>query len=182
MVTTAGTRSLRCKCVLAAMVMLQPNMSVARETGVADSNELLVHPFAGLVEILPAPTTDSNEAGISYTYQQTTGNRVISGRGNLPAARPVDVPLLDQPQWVVGFPVGTSTVWVVVLADGHVQAFLVTGDVVESLSSESLPYPVLSPPALTLIDGAIQLMVPPIPDGSPLTQCVPGEQLTWIGQ
>ena len=159
-----------CQIVLAAILAMAGNSRAARETDLPPGQEeVAVHPFTGLLQVLPAPATELSVAGSSYTYQQPTGNRLISGRGNLPFARTVDVPLLDRPEWVVGYPLSTSSLWVVVLADGRVQAFLLAGEVVESLPPESLPYPVLSPPALGLIDESIQLMVPPTPAGSPLT-------------
>lgn len=94
---------------------------------------------------------------------------LISGYSNLPSAQAVDIALLDQPLWVVGFPIGMSSVWVTVLADGRIQAFVLAGDVVESLPPEFQPHSVLGPPALGLIDDSIQLMVPPTPSGSPFT-------------
>jgi hypothetical protein len=152
--------------MVVAMLAMPVGLPPARA---ADPDEVRAHPFTGLAEILPAPATDLPGPTSSYTYHQATGNRLISGRGNLPTARAVDVPLLDKPEWVVGYPAGTSGLWVVVLADGRVQAFLLTGDVIESLPPESLPYPVVGPPALGLIDGSIRLMIPPFPGGAPLT-------------
>ncbi|MHC4581374.1 MAG: hypothetical protein ACYS14_07945, partial [Planctomycetota bacterium] len=104
-----------------------------------------------------ASATEMPVAGSSYTYQQPTGNRLILGRCNLPEARCLDVPLLEEAEWVV------------VLADGRIQAFVLAGDVVESLDLESQEYRLPGPPALGLIDESIQLMVPLIPTGSPLT-------------
>jgi hypothetical protein len=81
----------------------------------------------------------------------------------------VDIPLLDQPLWLLGFPVGMSSIWVAVLADGQIQAFLLTDDIFESIPVESHSQSVVSPPALGLINDAIQLMKPPTPYGSPFT-------------
>ena len=168
--TTSGIPYLWGKFIVAALLPVWAGLATARQTGAPpEPNEVRHHPFAGLSEVLPFPTAEPVIAYTSYTYQQPTGNRLISGHGNLPFAQAVDVPLLDRPQWVLGYPLGTSSLWVVVLADGRVQAFLLTGDVVESLAPESLPYPVLSPPALGLIDESIQLMVPATAAGSTLT-------------
>lgn len=160
----SAANSVRGRIAILAMLAAPVGLLLARA---ADPNEVPAHPFAGLAQVLPAPATDANGLGISYTYQRPTGNRLISGRASLPVAQVVDVPLPDEPQWVVGYPVGSSSLWVVVLADGQVQAFLLTGDAVESLPLESLPYPILSPPALAVVEESIQLMLPPVP-GDPL--------------
>jgi len=168
--TVFGRPSVRRQIVLAAMLAAAGNSLAARETDLPPTqDEVAVHPFTGLLEVLPAPATELPVAGSSYTYQQPTGNRLILGRCNLPAARGLDVPLLEEAHWVVGYPLSTSSLWVVVLADGRIQAFVLEGDVIESLDLESQEHRLPGPPALGLIDESIQLMVPPTPAGSPLT-------------
>ncbi|MCP4263274.1 MAG: hypothetical protein GY774_38060 [Planctomycetes bacterium] len=164
--------SQRKMCVLLLILVTTGNYLCARETVVqSDQNQVNFHPFNGLVNIFPVTAAESTEANSSYTYQQTTGNRLISGHGNLPSAKTLDVTLLDEPRWVVAFPIGISSVWVVVLADGQIQVFLLTGNIVEHLPVDH-PNSVISPPALGLIDDSIQLMIPHTPSGAPLTHPV----------
>jgi hypothetical protein len=160
----------RCLGLLAVLLALTGGLSWAQEpVARLGPNEAHFHAFEGLMPVFPTPMAEPPFNGPSYTYPQQTGNRLISGHADLPAARVVDIALLDRPQWIVGFPVGDSSVWVVVLTDGQIQTFLLTGDVVETLASPLQPYSMPTPPALVLIDDSVQLLIPPSPSGSLFT-------------
>jgi hypothetical protein len=158
--------------VLLIILVITGNYLWAQETDVQPGqHEVNLHPFNGLVNVFPVIAAESTDVTSSYTYQQTTGNRFISGHNNFPSAQTLDVALLDEPRWIVAFPTGVSSLWVAALADGRIQAFLLTGSIVEPLPIDN-PNSAISPPALGLIDGSIQLLLPTVPSGAPLTHPV----------
>jgi endonuclease YncB( thermonuclease family) len=57
-----------------------------------------------------------NEA-LGYTHQRPDGNRLVTGKGNLPDVRPLDISLDGKPQWLVAVPMDEGSLWVAVLAE-----------------------------------------------------------------
>ena len=62
---------------------------------------------------------------VSYTHQQSDGNRVVAGSGQLPNLTPMDIPLPAPASWVVAIPWESGSLWAVTLADGQVLGFRV---------------------------------------------------------
>ncbi len=127
---------------------------------------------------LPAPTAPSRQTPRAPTYGYTNlradGNRLVSGRADLDATRVVDIPLAGTPLWVVGAAEGANSYWAVALSDGHVQAFRLGPQGVESADITPDHLAPGQPPLLRLEDGTLTLLNPP-PDlpASPLTTPLP---------
>ena len=118
------------------------------------------------------PTTPGNaqpEAFYAYTHHRSDGNRLVSGRGSLPNATPLDIPLTGTPRWLVAAPFAGGILWVVVLKDGLVQAFLVVGNAVTEQTVSPNQLPPGMPPVLKVQNGQAELLVPPGPAASSLT-------------
>ncbi len=112
-----------------------------------------------------------NATTYGYTHQMSDGNRLISGRGAMPEAMVIDIPLTGRPVWLVAAPVPTTanleaaghgpvSAWAVILEDGRVQAFLVAGKEV----SEATIVPAISPivpPLLKVSEDGLALVLPP---------------------
>ena len=80
------------------------------------------------------------DLAISRTYHRADGNRVVTGRGNLPALTSIDIPLSGKPTWVTAVPYEDGALWVVTLDDGRNQAFVVEGTLVtETVVTPQLP-------------------------------------------
>lgn len=100
-----------------------------------------------------------------YTYQQPDGNRLVAGRGNLPASPPLDIALAGEPAWIAAAPVTDgSSVWAVALSDGRTQAFRVDADgqveaLVEPVSITPPQLPPGMPPLLKIEGDAASLPV-----------------------
>lgn len=91
----------------------------------------------------------------AYTHHRADGNRLVEGRGALPDARAVDIALDGVPAWVVAAPTGRSSVWVVTLDDGRVQAFRLADGTYAPVGVGSDQLPVGAPPALA-VEGALR--------------------------
>ena len=64
---------------------------------------------------------------LTTVYQHQDRNRYVEGKGSMPDARVVDLPLGGVPEWTVGAPDGEGgSYWVVVFGDGSVEAFHVS--------------------------------------------------------
>lgn len=101
-----------------------------------------------------------------YTNQRADGNRLVDGRGHLPNAEFIDVPLDGVPRWLVSVPVddewasGSTSLWTVVLEDGRARSFFLEDGVV----SETPPPPSLAqsnPPLLRFVDNRPEFLRPP---------------------
>ncbi len=140
------------------------------------------------VPALPAPMDqaataapeDRASASYGFTYQRADGNRMVAGRGSLPAARVVDVPVGGTPAWIVAAPHPRGVIWVTVLADGAAHAFRTAGSEVEHI-------PVipdrLSPgmPPLVQVAADTVTLVEAEGSASPLTHPVPAaDGLLWV--
>lgn len=108
-----------------------------------------------------------------YTYQQADGNRFVSGKGTLPAAYALDIPVPTRPEWLVAAPLQRGSLWVAIFADGTVRGWRVHGRWAEPhilLPSRVRPG---APPALLLSGTAWRLLLPPLPGmASPLSHPV----------
>ena len=128
------------------------------------------------LSIAPEATADTqpvaNEAAsYGYTHQRADGNRLVAGRGALPEATVIDIPLAGRPAWVVGAPVpdppsqgatGAASIWVVVMDDGRVQAFTVDDGQVAETAIEPSNLGDL-PPLLQVTGGRPALLTAPSP-------------------
>jgi endonuclease YncB( thermonuclease family) len=137
-------------------------------------------------EPVPAPALNSalgNEAW-GYTHQRPDGNRLATGKGDLPGVEPLDIPLDGTPHWLVAAPMGEGSVWVAVLANGRVQAFHVVARSVAPIAIEPDQLPPGMPPLLRVRDDVPSLVANPTDQASPLTHAVAlpasGDQLAFI--
>lgn len=100
-----------------------------------------------VVDIAPVQSVVS----VGYTYQRSDGNRIASGRGAMPATKPVDVPLSGQPEWLAAASRDDgSSIWVTVLSDGRVQAFQVVEKHVSPIEIMPDSLPQGTPPLLVM--------------------------------
>ena len=123
----------------------------------------------------PSAIPKSPKPVLGYTYGDPTGNRIVEGKGRLPDATPVDVPLTGTPNWVVGVPLEEDTGWVVAYGDGRVEAFRL-----DSKSGEVRPWltapdklPPEAPPAVIVDGERLRLLTTPDNQGSKLTHPIP---------
>jgi endonuclease YncB( thermonuclease family) len=126
------------------------------------------------VELTATPASSSSLVVETwgYTYQRPDGNRLVSGKGTLPRAVPLDIPLDGQPLWLVAAPVSGGSVWVAVLTDGRVQAFHVAGRRVTPIAIELGQLPPGMPPLLRVTNDVPNLITNPTAEASPLTHPV----------
>lgn len=124
-------------------------------------------------ETTAAPPDETPEPAYGYTYGQPSGNRVVQGTGRLPESEPVDVRLSGVPVWVAGVPLGGDTAWVVVLEDGRIEAFRLSGS---EATTEPIAPDRLSPgqpPLLRASDGSLELVTSENPRASELSHHAP---------
>lgn len=131
-----------------------------------------------------APVVTSSTDNYGYTHQRADGNRLVSGRGAIPDARVIDVPLQGKPVWVVGAAASdlmddgsagsdTASLWAVVMEDGSVHSFMVRdGEVTESTIEPANVGNL--PPLLQISEGRPTLLVPPSPAFGPAPPAVLG--------
>ncbi len=132
--------------------------------------------------------------GLAFTHGRADGNRFVGGRGTFPIIAPLDLALGGRPRWVVGASEdGTTSVWVVVLADGEVRAFRATASAGEPIpvGTDGAVRPPEMPPLLRVRDGRVTLvaapagshpspLAPPLPLGDGLALIdVDGTLLIW---
>lgn len=129
-----------------------------RETGDGDSATDGTGDTGPTTDGAGDPTVDSlpGDASYGFTYLRADGNRYATGRGAVPAADPVDVPLPAPPEWVVAAPVGGETVWGLLLADGRVRAYRLAGGSVSRIDEVTVTGK--GPPMLAVSSGAVRLL------------------------
>ena len=101
--------------------------------GSTPENQFIPVPTAGMIIETPFKSTDQKPQVLSttptqnqatsyhgLTYQMLDGNRVVSGRGNLPQQTPVEIVLPGIPVWVVGTPYQDGIIWAIALQDGEI--------------------------------------------------------------
>ena len=114
----------------------------------------------------PSPSS----AYLGITHQRPDGNRLARGKGGaVPFVQPVDIPLFEQPRWLVGAPLDGGSVWVAVSQEGHAQAFQVRQGRVADIQVDPVRIPPGMPPGLRVEDDVPSLVVPPTAEASPLT-------------
>ena len=89
----------------------------------------------------------------AYTHYRADGNRFADGRGTLPEATPLDIPLDGVAEWVIAASTGRSSIWVAVLSDGRVQAFRVADRTYAPIGVGDDQMSVGMPPALRIVGG-----------------------------
>ncbi len=120
--------------------------------------------------LLPDPEAGdlAGEPRVFVTHHGVDGNRYARGRGALPDAAPVDLPLGGAPEWVVGALVGGEAVWVVALEDGRLEAWVVRAGRGLPVRLPTSELPPGAPPAV-LVSERGELGVLPPGSGSPFT-------------
>lgn len=128
--------------------------------------------LVGVIPTLGLATTPGSTASepvpqVAYTYQTSEGNKLVSGRGNLPETRPLDIPLQILPQWVVAIAFENGSVWTVTSEQGEMQQFRVINQEVLSLGNVSRLSGNI--PAVLDHSPAIQVLPPPTAKASLIT-------------
>lgn len=113
----------------------------------------------------------------AYTHQQADGNRFLAGKGAIPNSQPLDIILAGRPIWLVAAPLHEGSIWVAVLANGEVQAFFISGGIVEPAEITPARLPPGMPPVLFIEDGLPKLLTNPSDEGSTLTHPIRASQL-----
>ena len=156
--------------------ILQTNRTVAVNAGLerAASPSLPEDRGSTKIPVHEASTTDELETRdrrvvLAFTHQRPNGNRLASGRGAVPWVPFIDIPLAASPRWVVAAPDGQSSIWVVLLEDGTVQAFRLTDRQPEQIEIAPKNLPAGMPPLLLVKDGDPVLVTVPSASASPLT-------------
>jgi hypothetical protein len=121
-------------------------------------------------EVIAAETAFA--ARIGTTMQGLDGNRLVPGRGNLSEARPLDIPLAGTPEWLAAAPISGGSIWVVVLANGRTQAFMLQGRTATPVEIEPAQLPAGAPPLLIIENSLPRLLTAP-PDASRFSHPVP---------
>lgn len=111
-----------------------------------------------ITSTLSVPVRAQKELGM--TNVRPDGNRVVSGRGDLPALTPIDIPLNGRPVWVVAAPTASGALWVTTLEDGSVQAFEVADGIVTPTSISPAQLPAGMPPLLVMENNEARLVAP----------------------
>lgn len=84
----------------------------------------------------------------------------------------IDIPLDGNPEWLVAAPAQGGSLWVVILQDGRVMAFHVSGDGYRQIDISPEQVPPGLPPLLQIKEGIPSLVMAPAADASPLTHPV----------
>lgn len=112
-------------------------------------------------------------ASIGLTYQSPDGNRLVVGKGNLPNAKPIDIPLDGKPVWLVAVPTEEGSLWAAVLEDGSIQAFHIVDNSYTVVELETNNLPAGMPPILSLQGNTYTLSPPIVGSSSQITHPVP---------
>jgi hypothetical protein len=107
-----------------------------------------------------------------YTYHRQDGNRYVSGRGSLPEAMVLDIPLGGRPEWLVAAPDRETSVWVVALEDGRIQAFAVLETGYRKIEVTPNSIQPGQPPALIIEEGEPTILTAPGTRASPYSHPV----------
>ncbi|MGF1504644.1 MAG: hypothetical protein ACFB51_05840 [Anaerolineae bacterium] len=129
----------------------------------------------------PTPRPPAEEPVYGLTYLRLDGNRIMDGRGGMPGANRLEIPLGGQAEWIVGAPQGEGSLWAVVLTDGRVEAFRVAGENIEPAALNVDRVQPGQPPLLRVSGNQAEIVV--LPGLSPLTHPVPvGDGFAGISQ
>ena len=131
----------------------------------------------------PQPVSQAAPAVYAYTHVRSDGNRLAEGRGVLPSASPIDIELDGKPTWLLGAEFGEGSIWVVMLEDGAVRGFVVSGVTVVQAGIEPATLEAGAPPLLAVVGGIPMVLSAPVGDASPLTHPVPlgdGDRMAYV--
>lgn len=104
----------------------------------------------------PPPGTES----AWYTHPQPTGNRTLSGTGDIRTVEPVQFEPAGDPQWLVARPAEAGSYWTVATGDGRVTDWLVA-DGSATRERDLGQHPVDSPPVIRRGSADASLLDPP---------------------
>jgi hypothetical protein len=110
---------------------------------------------------------------------------VAAGAGSLPDASPLDIALDGVPVWAVAAPSDAGLLWVVVLRDGRIQAFLVSGGGATPVAVQPAQVPAGMPLLLKADSAGLTVLTAPDGSASPFNHPVEvgGRGSTaWIGR
>ena len=138
--------------------MDQGNNSVSKENG-RDKDS---------IDIIPNPKT-MPLIQFGYTYHSPDGNRLVRGSASLPSAQVIDIPISGTPQWVAAVQGENGSIWAVVLDDGRVEAFQISGVNYSKIEIYPEQIPPGMPPLLVVEEDFPQLAVVDSADASTLT-------------
>ncbi|MEO0563413.1 MAG: hypothetical protein AAF125_14990 [Chloroflexota bacterium] len=97
---------------------------------------------------------------IAYTYQNASGNRLVSGTSTFPDVQTADLQLDGVPLWVVGGEFNGDLAWIVAMDDGRVLAAQPMPGAVDGVSGMSIPIGSVEPGQPIAVDfGAAGLPV-----------------------
>lgn len=106
----------------------------------------------------PSPgTLPPSGVTYAYTHLQASGNRVITGRGAVDDARPVDIDVEARPEWLLAAGESASH-WTVVAEDGTATTHRIRGETSEVVQEHGR---VSKPPLAYTADGRIEFVHPP---------------------
>jgi hypothetical protein len=115
------------------------------------------------------------------TQNNPSGNHLVGGSIDLPNAAVLDIPLDGKPIWLVGATFNGIVIFVVVMDNGKVQAFELSGESYEPFDISPNQLPAGMPPTLSISDSNIELITPPN-DASPFTYpLILDNNLVYIG-
>lgn len=131
----------------------------------------------GAEEIEPEPEgePEPNDADFfGFTHHGSDGNRYVPGKGNVPGASLMEVDIGATPAWVVGVPVESGALWVVVDEQGEAYAYKLTEFEWKQVPLTPDMLPPSAPPLLHLMDDA-PILVAPEANASQVTHplCLP---------
>ncbi|MEF8853151.1 MAG: hypothetical protein V5A44_08615 [Haloarculaceae archaeon] len=95
-----------------------------------------------------------------YTHPQSSGNRLLSGGGNVRGAEAVRFEPAGRPEWLVAHPATEGSHWTVVADDGRASRWVVREESAERVAGYD-PLPAGTPPVVATGDGAPRLVRPP---------------------
>jgi hypothetical protein len=159
-----------------AIIAFQVACAMAGETTSPQQDPVLLEiatPFQQGDEAFLFPTLAAGEkATLGFTYQNSDGNRYVTGIGSLPAVEPVDIGLSGRPIWIVAAATEEGSIWAVLLEDGRIETFHVIDRRIEPAEATPANLPLEMPPLLVRSDTSNMLFTAPFDDSSNLTHPV----------
>jgi len=108
-----------------------------------------------------------------FTHQNPDGNRYLKGQAGLSNVQTLNIKLAGTPRWLVAAPLGSGSVWVLVLEDGPTQAFLVEAGQATETTIAPARIPSGGPPLLIVSGDQASLVSGPSNSASEITHPVP---------
>ena len=122
-------------------------------------------------QLVDGPSPESPVGQQATVSGPISGNRVMTGSGNLANQIPVDISLGGIPEWIVGVPGAADPTWVVAHEDGTLEAWRLGDAGPEQVPLDIASLPPGTPPMVDAAAGKITVVSPPA-DASPLTYSV----------